>query len=117
MEHEHPDAIVVTLGGESRRLKLGPAAFRLAERDHGITFSLADFDTAVLSPGRLAMLVWIGLLPDNRELQEDTVLGWLDEADEEEILGKVFQAVMRMAEGYAKAFGDKGNVKGPRKKR
>ncbi len=116
MENDHPDAIVVTLGGKARRLKLGPAAFRLAERDHDITFSLADFDQAVLSPGRLAMLVWIGLLPDDRELEEDTVLEWLDDADQEEVLGKTLQAVLRMAEGYTKAFGDSGNVKRPRKK-
>lgn len=116
MDNDHPDAVVVTLGGKARRLKLGPAAFRLAERDHGITFSLSDFDQAVLSPGRLAMLVWIGLLPDDRELPEDTVLEWLDEADQEDVLGKVFRAVLRMAEGYAKAFGDAGNAKRPRKR-
>lgn len=117
MDSTHPDAIVVTLGGKVRRLRLGPAAFRLAERDHGITFSLADFNDAVLSPGRLALLVFVGLLPENRDLKEDTVIDWLLESDDEDaILGAVFAAVMRMAEGYTSAFGDAGNPKRPRRK-
>ena len=118
MDQNHPDAIVVTLGGEARRLRLGPAAFRLAQRDHGVEFSLSDFGEAALSPAKLALLVWVGLLPDNRDLQEDTVIDWLlDADDEEEVLGKVFTAVLRMAEGYTKAFGDAGNVKRPRGKK
>lgn len=114
MDDKHPEAIVVNLGGKSRRLKLGPSGFRRAER-RGVTFSLTDF--ANLSVGQIASLVWVGLLTDDPELDEDTVLVWLADSDDEaEILATVYRAVLGMMDGFAKAFGDRGNGQKPRAK-
>jgi len=116
MDDKHPEAIVVHLGGKDRRIKLGPAAFRYAESKHGVTVSINDL--AAPSAALLASLVWIGLLPDDQELKEDTALAWLAAADDEaEITGRVYKAVGGMMEGFTKAFGDSGNAPQPRRRK
>lgn len=108
MDDKHPDAILVDLGGKSRRLKLGPAAFRLAAKRHGTTITTTELASPTLDV--LAQLVWIGLLPDEPDLTEDEVLVWLAQTDDESaVLGRVMQGLAGLVDGIQRA-----TAQGPR---
>jgi len=115
MDNAHPEAIVVDLGGKARRIKLGPAAFRLAAIKHGSTITSAELSAPSLAT--LAHLMWVGLLPDEPDLSEDEAILWLAQAEDEgAVMAKVRLALERMADGLNRAFGDAGNGPKPRKK-
>jgi hypothetical protein len=118
MEDKHPEAITVELGGKVRRIKLGPAAFRLAKVKHGATISTAELTAPTLDV--LAQLVWIGLLPNEPDLTEDVVLGWLAAHDDESVvLGAVMRSLAQLVDGIgrANAQGSRPFVPPPKRKR
>jgi len=71
------------------------------------------------SLGTLAQLFYIGLLPDDPDLEELTVLKWMADSDEGALLEQVGKALERMTDGLNKAFdsGAEGNLKGAKKPR
>ena len=87
MNDKHPDAITVELGGKTRRIKLGPAAFRIAKKKGVLEIDITDTDNLGLDS--LAHLVFIGLLVDEPELDEISVMQWLAGADEAAIIRDV----------------------------
>lgn len=117
MDDKHPEAIVVSLGGKDRRIKLGPAAFRLAAIKHGATVTTANLSNPSLDT--LAHLLWIGLLPDDPSIKEEDAIIWLAESEDEgAVIAKVADALERMSDGLSKAFGgDSGNPRKPRQRK
>jgi hypothetical protein len=115
MNDLHPEVRTVMLGGESRRLKLGPGAFRRAEL-RGSTVRLGALDNPSLAD--LTHLVWVGLLAGDATLEEETVLGWLDESEDEgAVIGEVVKALKHMAEDLSRAMSDVPEAKKkPRRK-
>lgn len=108
MQNTHPDAVTIDLGGKERYIKLGPSAFRRAEL-RGSTVNIGTMEAPSLSD--LTHLVWVGLLPDEPTLDEDTVLEWLADGDEYAAMGAVRAALERMAEAMAGVFdGESGGV-------
>lgn len=102
MEDNHPEAIRIELGDKVRRIKLGPAAFRLAKTKHGVTITTAELSTPTIDT--LAQLVWVGLLPEDPDLTEDTVLGWLAaHEDETEVLAAVMRSLAQLVDGISRA--------------
>ena len=116
MDDKHPEVIAVELGGKSRRLKLGPAAFRLARIKHGVALSIADLQN--ISPDLLAQVVWIGLLPDEPDLSEEQVLLWMSADDEQEwaAVAGAMRALGRMTDGLSRALGS-GSAENPTKRK
>jgi hypothetical protein len=102
MDDKHPEAVLVELGGKTRRLKLGPAAFRLAKMRHGVSISTAELSTPSLDV--LAQLVWVGLLPNEPDLKEDDVIMWLGQhEDESQVLGAVMRSLSQLVDGINRA--------------
>jgi hypothetical protein len=97
MKKNHPEAIVVQLGGRKRTIKLGPAAFRFAELKHGRKFTVREMAEDV-DFGVMATFCWVGLLPDGPDVTELQVLEWLtaDGVDEYEIYKSLKLALERM---------------------
>ena len=115
MNDKHPEAITIHLGDRDRRLKLGPAAFRLAALKHGVELTTEQLSNPTI--GVFAQLVWVGLLPDEPDLEELTVLSWLGASDNEgEAMAQVGVALERMTDNLAKAF-DGGKPAGRGKKK
>lgn len=103
---EHPETILLNIGGKARRFKLGPAAFRIARLKHDTSLSMAEMSSPSFDV--FATLAWIGLLPDNHDLTEIEVMTWLgaEDCDEAEVMADVATALNRMVEGMSAAFGD-----------
>jgi hypothetical protein len=103
MQDNHPEAISIELGGKVRRIKIGSAAFRLAQLKHDCNLTIADFSEPTLE--MLARAVWIGLLPDEPDLTESEAMVWIASADESDAIAKVVTALSRMTEGLSAAMG------------
>ena len=117
METTHPEAVKITVGGKERTLKIGPAAFRLAKMK-GIQLTVEELSSGALDT--LALVAYIGCLPDDRELDETEFYVAMADSDEGAILGFVAESLKRMTEGLNKAFssGAEGNgARGQAKKK
>lgn len=111
MTDQHPEAITIPLGGKDRRLKFGMAAFRRAEI-RGVRIPVEQLLAPTL--GMIPLLIWIGLLKDEPDLKEDTVLAWLDDADDEVAISKT---VMEAFQQATMRGGVEGKAQGPTAKR
>ena len=107
MDDKHPQAITCTLGGQTKRIKLSPSAFRIAQRKHGVDIKVSEIG-ASFSFATLALFVWIGLLPDEPDLDEDRVLEWLAASDNEaeiyERVGTALASLVESIEAFTKAM-------------
>lgn len=110
MTDKHPEAITVQVAGKERTMKLGPAAFRLAQVKHKIVFSASELDAGNAST--LAQLAYVAFLPDDPKLKEEDFLVEMANSDETEIIAAVVKSLRRMTEGLSSlsASGDTGNV-------
>ena len=114
MKNNHPETLEIELNGETKTIKLGPAAFRLAEIRHKITFSMADLSNPTLAT--LAQLAYVGCLPDDPKLKEIDFVVSMANSDEGKIISSVGVALQRMTDGLTfgedqNAGGDEGNDK------
>lgn len=108
MKNSHPEAITINLNGEEKTLKLGPAAFRLAELKHKITFTAEDLNGPTLA--MLARFAYVACLVDDPKLKEGDFLVAMANSDEGAILSAVGKALSRMTEGLtALQTSDEGN--------
>jgi hypothetical protein len=95
----------VQVGGQARRLRLTPVAFRIAKETHGVQVRVQDLSAGNL--GDVVQLLWIGLLVDDPALTESQVIGWLKDLsvdDEMALFGTVTVAAQRMYEGMQRAL-------------
>jgi hypothetical protein len=76
MREDHPEAVEIQIGGKKRKLRLSSAAFRIAERKHGVRVPASTL--ADMSLSDIGTLVWIGLLPTDPDLTLDQVDEWID---------------------------------------
>ena len=102
--------MTINIGGKERAFALDFAAFRVAERRHGVRISLSDFSDIGL--GDFAKYVWIGLLGSNHELDEVQVLKWMEGADAK-TQKAWFDAVMEGVGTFGKLFDDEDAGKKP----
>lgn len=102
--------MTINIGGKDRPFALDFAAFRVAERRHGVRISLADFSDIGL--GDFAKYVWIGLLGSNHDLDELQVLKWMEGADAK-VQKAWFDAVMEGVGTFGKLFDDEDAGKKP----
>lgn len=102
MNNNHPEVITIKVGNQERTLKLGPAAFRIAEVKHDIRFTMGQLTDPSLAT--LAQIAYIGCLVDEPNLKEMKFLLDMAKSDEGAILGAVAEALNRMTEGLT-AFG------------
>ena len=108
MKDNHPEAITITVDGETYTMKLGPAAFRIAELKHKITFSLEELQAPTLAD--LARIAYVGCLVDAPKLKEVDFLIGMANSDEGKVLAAVGQSLKRMTEGLtALQTSDEGN--------
>ena len=112
MDNNHPEVISVQIGDKEYNLKLGPAAFRLAQVRHKIIFTQQDL--ANPSIATLAQLAYVGVLPDNPKWKEEDFLVDMANSNEGDILAAVGKSLERMTEGLSglSASGDEGNAEG-----
>jgi hypothetical protein len=108
MKNNHPETLEIELNGETKTIKLGPAAFRLAEIRHKITFSMADLSNPTLAT--LAQLAYVGCLPDDPKLKETDFVVSMANSDEGKIISSVGVALQRMTDGLT--FGEDQNAGG-----
>ncbi len=99
MKDNHPETISVTLDGEERILKLGPAAFRLAELKHNISFTNQQMTDGGMAT--LARLAYVACLVDDPKLKEETFLLKMANSDEGAIIAAVGKSLNRMTEGLS----------------
>lgn len=98
MKNDSPGAIPVTIAGETRYLKLGPKALRLARDRHGVKVKLMDLMDPDLDT--LMRITWVACLPDSPDTKEDEFLDALDESgDMLNVLTYTAQALTRLTEG------------------
>lgn len=108
MKDNHPEAIEINVDGETYTLKLGPAAFRIAELRHKLTFSMDDLSNPSFAD--LARIAYVGCLVDSPKLKEVDFLVGMANSDEGAILAAVGQSLKRMTEGLtALQASDEGN--------
>lgn len=93
--------MTVKIGGKDRQFSLDFAAFRVAERRHGVRIGLKDFSDIGL--GDFAKYLWIGLLCADHDLTEDQVLKWMEGADAKQQKAW-FDAVMEGVGTFGKLF-------------
>jgi len=115
MNDKHPDAITVELDGKTRRIKLGPAAFRIAKKKGVLEIDITDTDNLGLDS--LAHLVFIGLLVDEPELDEISVMQWLAGADEATIIRDVLALLTDISQSIMPAAAPEANGAAKRKKK
>ena len=115
MDNNHPEAITIQIGDRERTLKVGPAAFRIAEIRHKIVFTLAELSAPTMAT--LARMAYVGCLPDDPKLKEIDFLMEMANSDEGKILAAVGRSLTRMTEGLSglQASGDEGNGKAGKK--
>ena len=110
MKSNHPEAIEINVDGETLTMKLGPAAFRIAEIRHKIRFTTEDLSNPTLAD--LARIAYVGCLVDSPKLKEDDFLVGMANSNEGEILSAVGRSLKRMTEGLtALQASDEGNGK------
>lgn len=107
MKDTHPEAITIVLDGEEKTLKLGPAAFRLAELKHKIRFTVEELSSPTLSS--LARFAYVACLVDDPKLKEEDFMVKMANSDEGAILSAVGQALKRMTSGLSALDGAEGN--------
>ena len=99
MKDNHPEAITIEVGEREYTLKLGPAAFRIAEIKHNITFTFEQMSSPSLAD--LARIAFVGCLIDKPGLREDKFLVDMANSDESAILAAVGKALRRMTDGLS----------------
>jgi hypothetical protein len=99
MKDNHPEVITIEVGEREYTLKLGPAAFRIAEIKHNITFTFEQMSSPSLAD--LARIAFVGCLIDKPGLREDKFLIDMANSDESAILAAVGKALRRMSEGMS----------------
>lgn len=110
MKDSHPEVLEVEVGEKTYKVKLGPAAFRIAQLKHGVEFSYSDLQSP--TPATLARLAYVGCLVDQPKLKEIDFLLAMAQSDEGAILRTTMKALSRMSEGLSAATGDSsGNGK------
>lgn len=108
MKANHPEAIPVRVGDKTYNLRLGPAAFRLAELKHGLTFTVEELGSPTMAT--LARMAYVGCLVDDPKLKEADFLVAMADSDEGAILSAVGKALERMTKGLSAIGGsDEGN--------
>jgi hypothetical protein len=114
MTDQHAEVVTIVLGGKTRRLKFGSAAFRRAEK-RGVSIPARSMLDPTL--GIVPLLIWVGLLKDFPDLKEEDVLDWLDDADDEaEITKQVLAAFADSQKSAKKVAGELGNAAAPARK-
>ena len=116
MDNNHPEVASVLIGGKQRNIKLGPAAFRLARMKHGIHITNEELTAPNLDT--LALMAYVGCLPDDRDLEEEEFMVLMANSNEGEILAAVGKSLARMTEGLSAldVSGAKSTGKGRGKK-
>ena len=109
MTDNHPEVASVLIGDKERKLKIGPAAFRLASIKYDINVSTEELSNP--SMALLAQLAWIGCLPDEPDLKEEEFVILMANSNEREILSAVGRSLARMTEGLS-ALDASGEKKG-----
>lgn len=99
MKDNHPEAVVIEVGEKEYTLKLGPAAFRIAEIKHNIVFTFEQMANPSLAD--LARIAYVGCLVDSPNLKEDKFLIAMANSDEGAVLAAVGKALRRMTEGLS----------------
>lgn len=110
MKTDHPEVITITVGDNDHNLKIGPAAFRIAELKHGMTFTVEDLSSPTFA--MLARIAYVGCLVDNPKLKEEDFLVGMANSDEGAILAAVGRALRRMTDGLSAIGGQEGNGTG-----
>lgn len=93
MDATHPEAREVVLAGRPYTLRLGAAAFRLAQMRHGVTVSLGELMQALQGSDLsvLPRLAWIAMLPGSPEMTEEEAVVLLAQAENE---GAVYDVML-----------------------
>lgn len=99
MKDNHPEAITIDIGEKEYTLKLGPAAFRIAELKHNITFTFEQMASPTLAD--LARIAYVGCLVDSPNLKEDKFLIAMASSDEGAVLKAVATCLRRMVDGLS----------------
>ncbi len=101
MRQDHPEALEITLDGEAVQLRLGPAAFRLAELKYKLTFTQAELSTPSFAV--MAKLAYVACLPSNPKLKEEQFIVKMANSDEYAIMEQVQVAMARMTDGVTRS--------------
>lgn len=97
MTNAHANVIRVALGGKERNIKLGPAAFRIAKKLDKLDGDLLE--ESGFGIDSLCHLIFVGLLVDEPELSEITVMQWLaDSGKEYELIPQITEQLNKVAE-------------------
>jgi len=104
MKKTHPEAVKIDLDGEEYTMRIGPAAFRLAEMKQKVKFTQEQFSAPSLAD--LARFAYVGCLLDNPKLKEEDFLVGMAKSDEGKILAAVGESLRRMTDGLAAIGGD-----------
>jgi len=99
MKDNHPEAVTIEVGEKEYTLKLGPAAFRIAEIKHNLTFTFEQMASPSLAD--LARIAYVGCLVDAPHLKEDKFMIAMANSDEGAVLAAVGKALERMTEGLS----------------
>ena len=93
-------AVAIELGGRQRTLQFGFRAWHALEKAAGLTYSLEDSGNVIqqlLNKGALdgmSLLLWAGLLKEDKTLTHDAVLDMLDDVPADQpIMPKVLEAL------------------------
>ena len=73
MQKEYHDAHPIQLGGERRFLRISTISLRYARKYHDERVDLSVLEQAMTDPALFAMMVWVGLLHEDKRLEEDSV--------------------------------------------
>ena len=108
MKNNHPEAVTIEVDGNEYTLKLGPAAVRIAEIKHKITFTFEQMSNPTLAD--LARIAYVGCLVDSPNLKEEKFLIGMANSDEGAILAAVGRSLRRMTDGLSNiSETDEGN--------
>lgn len=104
--NENPEALVVELGDKKRTVRIGPGAYKLAQLLH--EDKIGDLRVLDTSLDGLINWLWIGLLPDDPDLDKVECYRWYAQLPDEkqyELLDAIGKRVARIATSYKAYMG------------
>lgn len=108
MQKEYHDAHPIKLGGERRFLRISTISLRYARKYHDERVDLSILNDAMTDPALFAMMVWVGLLHEDKKLEEDSIyeLILLEKKENVHKILKAAGGALMEAIEEVKAFGE-----------
>ena len=108
MQKGYHDAHPIRLGGERKFLRISTISLRYARKYHDERVDLSILNDAMTDPALFAMMVWVGLLHEDKELEEDSIyeLMLLEKTENMHKILKAAGGALLEAIEEVKAFGE-----------